>query len=73
MSDELDPEEVLDFLAGQIYPANLTALLDHARERGADDAVLDTLGRIPEANYNGPTAVRRALVELDPGAPRAGE
>jgi hypothetical protein len=64
MADELDTEEVLGFVAGQIYPANLPALLERARANAADDAVLDTLGRIPDHDYNGPTAVRRALLDL---------
>jgi len=54
-------------VAGQIYPANLSALLDRARERGADDAALELLSRMPEQDYNGPTAVRRALIELTGG------
>jgi hypothetical protein len=64
LAQALDPDDVLGYLAGRIYPANLSTLLDHARERGADDTVLDALGRLPDQNYNGPTAVRRALSEL---------
>jgi rfaE bifunctional protein nucleotidyltransferase chain/domain/rfaE bifunctional protein kinase chain/domain len=63
MSDTPEPDEVMEYLSGRLYPSNLGALLDHAREAGADEAVLDALGRIPDADYNGPTAVRRALIE----------
>jgi hypothetical protein len=72
MSDTPSLDEALQYVAGQIYPANLSALLDRARERGADDAALELLSRMPEQDYNGPTAVRRALIELTGGedAPR---
>jgi rfaE bifunctional protein nucleotidyltransferase chain/domain/rfaE bifunctional protein kinase chain/domain len=63
MADTPDSEEVLGYLSGRVYPANRSALIDHAREKGADDAVLDVLGRLPALDYNGPTAVRRALLE----------
>jgi rfaE bifunctional protein kinase chain/domain/rfaE bifunctional protein nucleotidyltransferase chain/domain len=64
MAETPDLDEVMHYLAGRIYPANLTTLMDHAREKGADDGILNELGRIPEQDYNGPTAVRRALIEL---------
>jgi len=64
MADTPDPDEVLEYLGGRVYPANLATLIDHAREKGADDAVLDTLSGLPDQNYNGPTAVRRALSDV---------
>lgn len=63
MSDAPDPDEVLDYLAGQVYPASLSSLLDRARAVGAGDAVLGALAGIPDADYNGRTAVCRALLE----------
>ena len=62
MADNPDPDEVLGFLSGKPYPSNRAALLDHARERGAGDAALKALGRIPEAEYDSPTAVRDELM-----------
>jgi hypothetical protein len=67
MAETPDLDEVMHYLAGRIYPANLTTLMGHAREKGADDGILNELGRIPEQDYNGPTAVRRALIELHGG------
>lgn len=65
MSDTVEPEEVQRFLAGAIYPANRAALLELARQQGADESALQALGEIPEQEYNGPTAVRRALIERE--------
>jgi len=63
MTDTPAADEVLGYLSGRIYPANRQSLLEHARANGADDAALDALGAIPDLDYNGPTAVRRALLE----------
>jgi len=62
MSIKPSPAEVRDYLNGVVYPANLEALLAQARENGADDKVLATLARIPDEDYNAPTAVERALI-----------
>ncbi|GAA4165077.1 hypothetical protein GCM10022286_27710 [Gryllotalpicola daejeonensis] len=65
MAETPDPDEVLGYVAGQLYPANLPALIDRAGINGAPDEVLDLLRRLPDLDYNGPTAVRRVLIELD--------
>jgi hypothetical protein len=62
MSIKPSPAEIRDYLDGVVYPANLEALLARARENGADDKVLAALARIPDEDYNAPTAVERALI-----------
>ncbi|MEV6611826.1 DUF2795 domain-containing protein [Kutzneria sp. NPDC051319] len=49
------------FLGGMEYPATKEQIVEHAREKGADEAVLDGLQAIPDREYNGPNAVSQAF------------
>lgn len=62
MSIKPTPAEIRDYLNGVVYPANLEDLLAQARSNDASDKVLAALARIPDEDYNAPTAVERALV-----------
>lgn len=57
----VNPIQVQKFLKGLDYPADKKAVLDKARSEGADDNVLDTLGRIPDRRYDGPNAISKEI------------
>lgn len=63
MNDKPNPIQIQKFLGGVDYPAGKEAILDAARESGADDAVLDALQGIPDREYDGPTAVSEAVAD----------
>jgi hypothetical protein len=58
------PIAVQKALGGLAYPASKPQLVERARARGADDAILDTLGRLPDGDYVGPAAISRAMGKL---------
>ena len=49
--------EVQKYLGGVDYPADRDTLLDHARQQGAPDEVVDALRSIDERTYDGPSAI----------------
>ncbi|MDR6876142.1 hypothetical protein J2S61_001128 [Microbacterium barkeri] len=65
MSDTPGPIQVQKFLGGIDYPASKEDILASARDAGADDAVLDALGRIPDREYDAPTAVNSAVSDAE--------
>jgi hypothetical protein len=58
------PIAIQKALGGLAYPASKPQLMERARERGADDAILSTLDRLPEGDYVGPAAISRAMGKL---------
>ena len=55
------PIEVQKYLGGIDYPASKDDIMRTARESGADGDVLEALDRIPDRDYDGPTAVSEAV------------
>ena len=53
------PIDIQKALGGMDYPASKEALVKHAKDKGADDAVLDTLGNLPDREYDSPTDVNK--------------
>ena len=60
-----NPVQVQKFLGGLDYPAGKQDILDRARDNGADENVMDALARIPDREYDGPTAVSREVGQLE--------
>ena len=60
-----NPIEIQKHLSGVSYPASKDDLVSHAREEDAPDEVMDTLQRLPERDYDGPTAVTEAVGGLE--------
>lgn len=58
------PIAVQKALGGLAYPATKPQLVERARARGADDAILSTLDRLPDGDYVGPAAISRAIGKL---------
>jgi hypothetical protein len=52
-----NPIQMQKFLGGVEYPCDKDSLVRHAKDHGADDAVLSGLERIPDRTYDGPNAV----------------
>lgn len=61
MADMPNPIQVQKFLGGMDYPVTKDTILTTAKSSGADDAVLDALGNIPDRQYDGPNAISHEL------------
>lgn len=48
-------------LAGAQYPADKEELVDLARKNGADDDIIDALGKLPSGEVSGPDQVQKAV------------
>jgi hypothetical protein len=54
---------VQKFLGGIDYPVDRDQLVEHARDRGADDEVLRALEAIDDRQYRDPTDVSEAVAQ----------
>lgn len=61
MSNNPTPIEVQKFLNGIDYPASKSALVDKAKDSGADGNVLEALENLPDQEFDSPTAVSSAV------------
>ena len=52
-------------LAGFDYPGTSENLAEHAKSNGAADDLVDTLRGLKERNFDGPSAVMKALGQAD--------
>ncbi len=57
------PANVATYLKGIDYPANKQDLLQHARQNGAEQDVVDVLERMPEQQYGNMADVRKGYGE----------
>jgi hypothetical protein len=64
------PFRVQKFLGGLRYPAGKQQVLERARSRGADQALLRLLGLLPERDYESPISLS---CEVGRQAAQAGE
>jgi hypothetical protein len=60
-----NPIHVQKFLGGIDYPAGKEDIVSKAKQKGADEEVVDALERIPDQEYSSPAAISRALGQLD--------
>ncbi len=51
------PIDIQKALGGMDYPASKEDLVKHAEDKGADDAVLETLRNLPDREFDSPTDV----------------
>lgn len=61
MADTPNPIQVQKFLGGIDYPASKETLVSRAKEKGADQDILDALNNLPDKEYDAPTEVTSAL------------
>lgn len=59
------PISVQKYLKGVDYPATKEDLISHAKKQGADKNVMDLLEQIADEEYDGPTAVSKAVGEQE--------
>ncbi len=64
MAAKANPIQIQKFLAGVDYPAKKRELVEHAKEHGADEIVLATLERLPDREYDRPTAIAHEVGKL---------
>lgn len=65
MANKPNPIDLQKHLAGVDYPAKRDDLVRVASEKGADDALVSTLEKIPDREYDGPNAVSKAVFGND--------
>jgi hypothetical protein len=53
----INPIDIQRHLGGVDYPASKQALIDQARESGADEVIVRKLQEIPDRQYDGPSRV----------------
>jgi hypothetical protein len=57
----VNPIQLQKFLGGVDYPTDKQTLVEHARAKGADDDVLQTLQNLPMEKFNSPNDVSEAV------------
>lgn len=60
-----NPVQVQKFLGGLDYPVGKKDIVERARSEGADENVMNALERIPDREYDSPTAVSREVGKLE--------
>ena len=64
---QVNPVQVEKYLKGVDYPARKQDLIKTAEKNGADKTIRDVLSRMPDQEYDGPTAVSKAIASLNRG------
>lgn len=59
-----NPIQVQEYLSGMDYPADKEEIIDHARDQGADEDVMQTLQQLPEQDYRTAADVSRAIGQI---------
>lgn len=62
---KVNPIQVQKFLGGIDYPCSKQDIISRAKERGADDQVLDTLKSLRMERFNSPNDVSEAIGDLE--------
>ncbi|NIZ92846.1 DUF2795 domain-containing protein [Kineosporiaceae bacterium B12] len=61
VAEKVSPIDIQKHLSGVEYPASKQALVDHAKESGAPQEVLDALQELGDGDYDAPTAVTHGV------------
>jgi hypothetical protein len=61
----VNPIQVQKFLGGMNYPANKDEIVKHAKSKGADDKIMQTLEQLPEESFQTPADVSKAIGQID--------
>jgi hypothetical protein len=61
----VNPIQVQKFLGGMNYPANKDEIVKHAKSKGADDNIMETLEQLPEESFETPADVSKAIGKID--------
>jgi hypothetical protein len=60
----VNPIQLQKYLGGLNYPTDKQTLVNKAREKGADDNVIQTLQRLPMDRFNSPNDVSEAFGKM---------
>jgi hypothetical protein len=60
-----NPIQVQKFLSGMDYPASKEEIVDHAKSKGADENIIQTLEQLPDESFETPADVSKAIGEID--------
>lgn len=60
-----NPIQVQKFLSGMDYPAGKNDIVKHAKSKGADDNIMQTLQQLPEENFETPADVSQAIGKIE--------
>jgi hypothetical protein len=60
----VNPIQLQKYLGGLDYPTDKQTLVNKAREKGADDNVIQTLQRLPMDRFNSPNDVSEAFGKM---------
>ncbi len=47
------------------YPANKDEIVKHAKSKGADEKIMQTLEQLPEESFQTPADVSKAIGQID--------
>lgn len=61
----VNPIQVQKFLAGMHYPAKKDELVKHAKTKGADDKIMQTLEQLPGESFQTPADVSKAIGQIE--------
>lgn len=61
----LSPAQIQQYLGGVDYPCSKDDLVEHAREEGADENVIDIIEGLPMDRFNSPNDVSEAMGEMN--------
>ena len=62
---KVNPIQVQKFLGGMNYPAKKDEIVDHAKSKGADENVMDTLNQLPDEDFQTPADVSKAIGKIE--------
>jgi hypothetical protein len=62
---KVNPIQVQKYLSGMHYPANKDEIVDHAKSKGADKNIVDTLTQLPDDKFQTPADVSKSIGKLE--------
>jgi hypothetical protein len=62
---KVNPIQVQKFLGGMNYPAKKDEIVDHAKSKGADENIMDTLKQLPDEDFETPADVSKAIGKIE--------
>ncbi|SDW87286.1 DUF2795 domain-containing protein [Nitrosomonas communis] len=60
-----NPIQVQKYLSGMDYPADKDEIIDHAKDQGADNDVVQILQQLPEQDYKTAADVSKAIGQIE--------
>ena len=60
-----NPIQVQKYLSGMDYPADRDEIIDHAKDQGADNDIVQILQQLPEQDYKTAADVSKAIGQIE--------